>query len=96
MMEEGKISSAAVTKAFDVATSKGGQFYGMMEQIGNTSAGQLQKLKGNFAAFKIDAGNLIMPVASSFMEGANSCFISSISARPYLSNCAMSRRKLSL
>lgn len=70
-MEKGKISSDAVTNAFIVATKEGGKFHDMMNKIGDTSAGQMQKLKGNWAAFQIDLGNALMPIASSFMTIAN-------------------------
>ena len=71
LMEDGKISADAVTKAFDIATSKGGQFHNMMAQIGETSAGHLMKLKGNWAAFQIDLGNALMPIADSFLDAGN-------------------------
>jgi|GEM_PF-2494033 len=71
MMEKGKISSGMVDKAFEVATSKGGQFYGMMDQMAETAGGKLQKLKGNFAALQIDLGNALMPLAEGFMEMAS-------------------------
>lgn len=70
LMSEGKISSGMVDKAFELATSKGGQFYKMMEQIGDTSGGKMLKMKGNWAAMQIDIGNSLMPMASQFMEAA--------------------------
>lgn len=71
MMEKGAISSGMVAKAFELATSQGGRFYKMMDSIGETSAGQLMKLKGNWAAFQIDMGNALMPLANNFMQAAN-------------------------
>jgi len=71
MMSEGKISSEMVSKAFEVATSKGGKFYNMMEQIGDTAGGKMAKLKGNWAAFQIDLGNALMPIASDLMSAGN-------------------------
>lgn len=68
LMSEGKITYGMVDKAFDIATSKGGKFYKMMDSIGDTAGGKMLKMKGNWAAFQIDLGNSLMPVASSFME----------------------------
>lgn len=68
MVAEGKISSAMVDKAFETATSKGGQFYRMMDQIGETAGGAALKLKGNWAAAQIDIGNALLPYASSLMK----------------------------
>lgn len=67
-MEKGAISSAMVAKAFDMATEKGGKFHNMMDAIGETAGGQFQKLKGQWAAFQIDVGNALMPIASEFMK----------------------------
>lgn len=68
LMEKGQISSAMVDKAFDVATSQGGRFFHMMEQIGETPAGKMMKMKGEWAAMQIDLGNAMMPLASSVMQ----------------------------
>lgn len=67
-MEKGNISALQISKAFELATAKGGKFYEMMGQIGDTSAGQMMKLKGNWAAMQIDVGNALMPIATQFME----------------------------
>ncbi len=72
LMEEGKISSEMVDKAFTVATSKGGRFYQMMDQIGETAGGKLLKLKGAWAATQIDIGNSLMPIAEAGMKAATS------------------------
>ncbi len=72
LMEEGKISSEMVDKAFTVATSKGGRFYQMMDQIGETAGGKLLKLKGAWAATQIDIGNSLMPIAEGAMKAATS------------------------
>ena len=72
LMEQGSISSEMVDKAFTVATSKGGRFYNMMGQIGETAGGKFLKLKGAWAATQIDIGNSLMPLASMAMEASNS------------------------
>ena len=71
MMSDGKISADAVTKAFEMATGEGGKFHGMMDQIGETAFGKMQKMKGNWAAFQIDLGNAIMPIAENFIQAGN-------------------------
>ncbi len=68
LMSEGKISSGMVDKAFELATSKGGMFYNMMERIGETPGGKMLKMKGEWAAMQIDIGNSLMPLGSSIME----------------------------
>lgn len=72
MMEQGQISSTMVDKAFTSATSKGGQFYKMMDQIGETAGGQALKMKGNWAAFQIDLGNSLAPLQGEFLKVASS------------------------
>ena len=61
-----------VDKAFTLATSKGGRFYQMMDQIGETGGGKLLKLKGAWAATQIDLGNSLMPIAEGAMKAATS------------------------
>ena len=72
LMSEGGISSEMVDKAFTVATSKGGRFYQMMDQIGETAGGKMLKLKGAWAATQIDIGNSLMPLATNAMQAATS------------------------
>ncbi len=71
LMSQGKISAIQVAKAFEVATSEGGQFYRMMEKTGQTPGGKLLKLEGNLAALKIDVGNQLMPIAVAAMDRIN-------------------------
>ena len=71
MMSEGTISAGMVAKAFEIATSKGGKFYQMMDQIGLTAGGKKMRAEGNWAALKIDMGNAMMPVATSFIDAAS-------------------------
>lgn len=71
MMEKGTISSQMVAKAFEVATSKGGKFADMMDTIGKTSYGYAQILSGSWENFKIQAGNVLMPVANALMDMAS-------------------------
>jgi len=70
-MEKGAITSGMVAKAFEIATSKGGQFADMMTTIGQTSYGKMKVLEGQWESFKINIGNALMPAASGFMEVAS-------------------------
>lgn len=67
-MEAGAISADMVTKAFEHATGKGGKFNNMMNEIAETPFGKKQMLKGQFAAFKIDLGEALMPMAEGVMN----------------------------
>jgi hypothetical protein len=71
MMEKGQISSAAVAKAFELATDKGGKFNNMMGQIGETSYGKMQILQGQWENIKIQAGNALMPIWENAMKAAS-------------------------
>ncbi|KAA2245491.1 hypothetical protein F0L74_05910 [Chitinophaga agrisoli] len=67
-MEQGKITSGAITKAFEVATGKGGRFFNMMDQLAETNAGKLQLLKGKYAAFQISVGQGFAPLTRFALE----------------------------
>ncbi len=71
LMGKGEISSLQIAKAFELATSKGGKFYKMMDLIGETTGGKMAKMKGEWAAMQIDIGNALMPMASSFMDAGH-------------------------
>lgn len=71
MMEKGQISSAAVAKAFEVATGKGGKFNDMMNQLGDTSFGQSKIMEGAFENMQIQLGTAMMPMANDLMDVAN-------------------------
>ena len=68
MMEDGRISSGMVGKAFELATSEGGKFANMMDVIGDTAYGKLQILEGQFENFKIGVGNALVPAAQGLMN----------------------------
>jgi len=71
MMEAGKISADMVAKSFEVATSKGGQFYQAMEQAGETTYGQMQRLKSNWSSMQTDIGNALVPITSGVLDLGN-------------------------
>jgi tape measure domain-containing protein len=71
-MESGNISFAMVEDAFKSATSTGGKFDGMMDQMAGTTYGRMQILSGAWEKFKIDSGNALIPVAEGMMKVASS------------------------
>jgi hypothetical protein len=71
MMRKGLITSQMVTKAFELATTEGGKFNHMLDRIAETPFGKMQMLKGKWAAFKIDMGNMITPLFSEMIDGAS-------------------------
>lgn len=66
-MEKGEISVADVRKAMDMATGKGGKFYGMLNKVANTPYGQLENLKGQLEQMMIKIGSVFLPIASKMM-----------------------------
>jgi tape measure domain-containing protein len=62
-MKHGAITADMVTGAFKSATSEGGRFNGMLEQIGETSFGKMKILEGKWASLKIGVGQALMPFA---------------------------------
>lgn len=70
-MENGKITFTEVKDALAAATGPGGQFYGMLNKIANTPAGQLEQLKGTIEQFAVRIGNVFLPIVSKMMEGVN-------------------------
>lgn len=61
MLEKGQISAAAVEKAFELATTKGGLFAGMLDKMGETTSGKLQQLERSFEGLKIVVGARLKP-----------------------------------
>lgn len=71
MMEKGKISAEMVAKAFELATTEGGKFNGMMDAVAKTTYGKLQILEGQWENFKIGVGNSNMYIAEGLMDAAS-------------------------
>lgn len=61
-MEGGLISFSMVQDAFRSATSEGGLFNGMMDSIGNTSAGAMQKANAAIELLKVSLGESLSPL----------------------------------
>jgi tape measure domain-containing protein len=61
-MEDGAISAQMVAKAFETATSEGGRFYGMNQQLEGTVSGQFAKLESEIKAASIALGTALIPL----------------------------------
>lgn len=68
MMEKGEISADMVTRAFELATGKGGMYENMMKKIGETAYGRMKVLEGAFESLKIKTGQTLMPIAEGLMK----------------------------
>jgi len=67
-MEQGAISADMVTEAFQIATSKGGQFYGMMEKQSQTLEGKLSTLRDSFAEVSRQIGQALLPAVKLLVD----------------------------
>jgi tape measure domain-containing protein len=77
-MEDGAISAQMVAKAFETATTEGGRFAGMNQQLEATMAGQFAKLDSEIKSASITLGNSMLPLVREltgllrdFAAGAN-------------------------
>jgi tape measure domain-containing protein len=68
MSKKGQISSAALVKAFEMMTSKGGMFYKGMEIASKTLTGRISTLKDNIILLSANLGNVLLPYAKQFVE----------------------------
>lgn len=71
-MEDGAISSAEVTAAFQSATSAGGRFFGMNERMSQTTIGLWQRFSEQMQNFARMLGTALLPTANKVLEWANS------------------------
>jgi tape measure domain-containing protein len=69
-MEDGKISVDMVSKAFESATSEGGRFAGMLEKIGETTAGAQSKSSAAWDQAKNDVGEAMSPITKWMAESS--------------------------
>lgn len=67
-MEKGKISASMVESAFQHATSKGGMFFGMMERMSKTSAGQFSTLTGGLRQAGAELGLKLLPYINTLLS----------------------------
>ncbi|MBC7399848.1 MAG: tape measure protein [Mucilaginibacter sp.] len=70
-MEDGKISFNDVAGAIEMATSKGGMFYNMAKQLGETAPGKLMALSGAFDVLQAKAGSSILEMMSPLLDFGN-------------------------
>jgi tape measure domain-containing protein len=68
-MEKGAISFAMVEEAFKTATEEGGRFNGMMDKIGQTSAGALARAQSKMDVLLADLGNELAPITLDVVAG---------------------------
>jgi len=61
MASEGKITADVVNTMFVNATSKGGQFYGMMEEKAGTTSGRISNLSDAFANLGVKLFEVVKP-----------------------------------
>jgi tape measure domain-containing protein len=66
-MEQGKISAQMVQQAFEIATGKGGKFFGNMEKQSQTTAGLWSTLKDNFKMMMAELGTELLPYLKAVM-----------------------------
>ncbi len=70
-MEEGKISFTDVAGAIETATSKGGKFYNMTNELAKTAPGKLMGLQGAFEGFTAKAGASLLEMLVPLIELAS-------------------------
>lgn len=66
-MEQGKISAAMVQQAFEIATGKGGKFFGNMEKQSRTFNGLWSTLRDNFKMMMAELGTELLPYLKAVM-----------------------------
>jgi tape measure domain-containing protein len=68
LMEKGAITSDMVTNAFVAATSKGGMFYDMTNNIARTDFGKWENFKGTVQGIALQLGSVLLPVVSKVID----------------------------
>ncbi len=77
-MEEGRITVEMVSNAFKTATSEGGRYNGMLEKIGQTTAGAQAKSSAAWEQAKADIGEALTPLTR-FQAVLSQAFAKSVS-----------------
>ncbi|NDD53201.1 hypothetical protein EBZ39_04860 [bacterium] len=67
-MGKGAITFDMVAKAMEAATSKGGKYYGMLEQIGKTDSGRWEAMVGNIGTAMQDMGEKLKSVRGRLID----------------------------
>ena len=68
--EQGQISFGMIRQAFVDATSEGGRFYKMLDNIGETPFGRYQAMLGNIDAAKQQLGEALLPAVNDFFQAS--------------------------
>lgn len=66
-MEDGAVSAKEMADAFRSATSEGGRFFGMVEKRAETTAGQLDLLRGEWNMLKTEIAEQALPATRSLV-----------------------------
>lgn len=67
-MEAGGISTESVINSLQIATAKGGEFFGVMKEQSETAAGKWHGLKEKMSEAGATIGNALMPTVSNFLD----------------------------
>lgn len=67
-LSKGQISVKMVEDALKHATSEGGQFFGMMDKISNSTMGRFKKLTGSLQETGAEIGLKLLPYANQLIE----------------------------
>ena len=67
---EGKISFANLEQAFSTLTSEGGRFFGLTEELSQSTAGRLSTLEGNWAQLQRTVGEGVLPIFETLTDAA--------------------------
>jgi tape measure domain-containing protein len=70
-MEEGGISAQEVANALKAATSEGGQFFGMIDRMADTTEGKFNILKDSIDSIKRDLGEGLLPLMNDIADAAS-------------------------
>lgn len=63
-MSDGRISAEEISKAFEIATSKGGDFYKSAENASNTLAGKWSNMMESFTELSLKVYQVIQPIVT--------------------------------
>lgn len=67
-MEKGKISAQMVEQAFQYATSNGGQFFGMMDKMSQSTSGKYSTVIGSLKSIGAEIGEKLLPYVNILLE----------------------------
>ena len=68
MAEQGALTSDVLQQAFKNMTSEGGDYFGMMDKLSNSTAGKWSTLVGQLQTIGIKLGEMLLPVLSKLAD----------------------------